>query len=205
MPRPGPRRHPVSRPAGADDERGYGPNPRSQPFRERHSRRAGSGAAWPPAEAAARFFEHDVGEGDYAYRYYGRNAESGAMRAGRAYGVPLGEDDELGRFQERGWFANRPEDPQGAPPPRRAGPRGYVRSDERIREQICERLADRADIDAADVSVAVNDGRVTLEGSVPHRQMKHRIDALCDDSPGVRGVDNRIRVARPPADAPRWY
>lgn len=198
MPRPGPRHRPVSATAAADDERGYGPNPRSQPFRQRHVRRAGSGAAWPPAEAAARFFEDDRDAEDYAYRYYGRNAEPGAMDRGRAYGVPTGE--EYG-----GWFGDHPEDSRSLHHSRRAGPRGYVRSDERIREEICERLADRADLDVDDVSVVVTQGRVTLEGSVPNRQMKHRIDALCDDSAGVREVDNRIRVARPPEDAPRWY
>ena len=196
MSRSGPRQRAAS--TSADDERGYGPNPRSQPFREGHARRAGSGAAWPPAEAATRFFDDSIGDDDYAYRYYGRNAEPWAVNAGGAYGGAAGDEYEA-------LFGDRPDDPRSMRRTRRAGPRGYLRSDERIREDICERLIDRADIDIGDVSVVVAGGRVTLEGSVADRQMKHRIDALCDDSPGVREVDNRIRVSRPPADAPRWY
>ncbi len=95
----------------------------------------------------------------------------------------------------------------GAPTPRSApsGPRNYRRSDERIREDICERLtiplerfdhAGRAHLDASDVSVTVRDGTVTLEGTVSARQMKHQIEDIVDGVAGVREIENRIRVPR---------
>jgi osmotically-inducible protein OsmY len=48
----------------------------------------------------------------------------------------------------------------------------------------------------SEVSVAVTDGTVVLEGTVPQRQMKYRIEDLSAACSGVKDVDNRIRVAR---------
>jgi osmotically-inducible protein OsmY len=79
-------------------------------------------------------------------------------------------------------------------------------SDERIREEICARLArpagrfdaseldDDEHLDASDVRVTVDAGKVTLEGTVPERRMKHYIEDLVDACPGVQDIDNRIRV-----------
>ncbi len=58
-------------------------------------------------------------------------------------------------------------------PHTRRGPKNYARSDERLRELICERLIQDLSIDVSDVSVEVQAGRVILEGSVPDRNMKH--------------------------------
>ncbi|HJV24637.1 MAG TPA: BON domain-containing protein [Aromatoleum sp.] len=83
----------------------------------------------------------------------------------------------------------------------RQGPRGYTRSDERIHEFICERLAQLHHLDVSDVSVTVSNGIVTLEGTVPDRGMKHRIEDTADSCWGVQNVENRIRVRRPDAQA----
>ncbi|WP_211166110.1 BON domain-containing protein [Azoarcus sp. TTM-91] len=77
----------------------------------------------------------------------------------------------------------------------RKGPRGYVRSDERIREFICERLAQHHRLDVSDVGVEVSNGCVTLEGTVPERSMKYAIEETADNCWGVRDVENHIRVA----------
>ena len=74
-------------------------------------------------------------------------------------------------------------------------PRGYERSDDRLRELACERLTD-ADLDASDIEVKVNQATVTLEGSVPARWMKHAAEDLVDDLGGVRDIQNRLRVGR---------
>jgi hypothetical protein len=75
------------------------------------------------------------------------------------------------------------------------GPRGYQRSDERMKEDISERLMASHYIDCSDVSVDVRGGKVVLEGSVPARNMKHAIEDLVDACPGVQDIDNRVRVA----------
>ncbi len=79
------------------------------------------------------------------------------------------------------------------------GPKGYERSDDRIREDVSDRLMYRDDIDSSEVSVSVASGKVTLDGTVPERRMKHAIEDLAEDCAGVKEVDNRIRVQRSPA------
>jgi osmotically-inducible protein OsmY len=78
----------------------------------------------------------------------------------------------------------------------RRGPKGYQRSDDRIREEIYEQLIQREHLDAEEVTVTVKDGNVTLEGTVPERRMKHEIEDIADQCIGVKDVDNKIRVKR---------
>lgn len=72
-------------------------------------------------------------------------------------------------------------------------PRGYERSDERLCELACERLTE-ADLDASDIEVKVEQGVVTLAGSVPARWMKHAAEDLIDDLGGARDIRNQLRV-----------
>ncbi|HEY1142118.1 MAG TPA: BON domain-containing protein [Lysobacter sp.] len=75
------------------------------------------------------------------------------------------------------------------------GPKNYRRSDERLTEDINERLTDDDDLDATEISVRVADGKVTLEGTVDQRWMKHRAEDIADACMGVKEVDNRIQVS----------
>ena len=81
------------------------------------------------------------------------------------------------------------------------GPRSYSRSDERLTEDLNEQLMHDDDIDASDISVRVEKGEVTLEGTVTERWMKHRAEDLAERCSGVNDVDNRIRVKKSGADA----
>jgi hypothetical protein len=76
------------------------------------------------------------------------------------------------------------------------GPRAYRRSDARITEDIYERLVGAEEIDSRDVTVGVQQGKVTLHGTVPERQMKHRIEDLAAACHGVEDIDNFVRVRR---------
>ena len=77
---------------------------------------------------------------------------------------------------------------------RGVGPRNYTRSDERIREDLNERLTEADDLDASGLTVEVSNGIVTLGGNVDQRWMKHRAEDLADSCSGVRDVRNQIRV-----------
>ncbi len=86
---------------------------------------------------------------------------------------------------------------QAAPAPVRRfppGPKGYRRSDERIREDLCERIMQTGHIDSSEVTVDVKGGQVLLEGTMPERWMKHTIENLADSCPGVKDIENKIRV-----------
>lgn len=77
---------------------------------------------------------------------------------------------------------------------RPAGPKNYTRSDERIREEVCERLTHAPTLDVSDVTVAVAGSVVTLTGTVDNRRMKYEIEDLVDDTYGVSDVVNQIHV-----------
>lgn len=76
------------------------------------------------------------------------------------------------------------------------GPKGYKRSDDRIREDVCDRLARHPAVDASEVEVHVKDGEVTLTGTVVDRRMKRLAEEIVEDIDGVHDVSNHIRVAR---------
>lgn len=77
---------------------------------------------------------------------------------------------------------------------RGVGPRDYKRSDDRIREDLNERLTEAHDLDASGLSVEVSDGVATLAGRVPERWMKHRAEDLAEACIGVTEVRNQILV-----------
>ena len=74
------------------------------------------------------------------------------------------------------------------------GPKGYRRSDERIKEDVNDRLSDDYYLDASDVEVAVSNTEVTLTGTVRNRNDKRRAEDLADSVSGVTNVENRLRV-----------
>jgi hypothetical protein len=76
------------------------------------------------------------------------------------------------------------------------GPKGYTRSDERIREDVCDRLSDDDEVDASEISVTVKGGEVTLEGTVTDRHSKHRAEDIAESVSGVRDVSNRLRTRK---------
>jgi osmotically-inducible protein OsmY len=74
------------------------------------------------------------------------------------------------------------------------GPKSYTRSDDRIKEDINDKLSDDPFIDASDIDVSVSNGEVTLTGTVDHRSTKRRAEDLAEAVSGVKNVENRIRV-----------
>ena len=76
------------------------------------------------------------------------------------------------------------------------GPRGYQRSDDRIREDINERLTDDAMIDASEIEVAVQNREVTLTGSVRDRNEKRRAEDIAEAVSGVGHVQNNLRIGQ---------
>jgi osmotically-inducible protein OsmY len=76
------------------------------------------------------------------------------------------------------------------------GPRGYKRSDERIREDINDRLTDDYYLDATDIEVSVHDCMVTLTGRVDSRSDKRRAEDLVESVSGVTEVSNQLRVGQ---------
>ena len=74
------------------------------------------------------------------------------------------------------------------------GPKNYVRSDERVFEDVCEALASQDTIDASEITVHVEKGDVTLDGSVSTAHMKELAEEAIVDLPGVKSVRNELRA-----------
>jgi osmotically-inducible protein OsmY len=78
------------------------------------------------------------------------------------------------------------------------GPKDYRRSDERLREIICERLTEDPFIDASEITVDVHNGEATVQGTVQARTQKYAIEDLILNVAGVTELHNRIRIAGSP-------
>jgi hypothetical protein len=76
------------------------------------------------------------------------------------------------------------------------GPKDYKRTDERVREDVCDRLSQDDEVDASDISVRVENGEVTLEGTTETRRQKHRAEEIAADVAGVSDVHNNVRVRK---------
>lgn len=103
------------------------------------------------------------------------------------------------RYFEEGGF-RRPEGVSGRGVVRRPGPhsgkgpKGWSRSDERIREEVSDRLQKDPEIDASEILVQVKGGVVTLEGSVDERRTRRWVEELVENCRGVIDVRNHLTV-----------
>lgn len=82
------------------------------------------------------------------------------------------------------------------------GPRGYIRSDQRIYEDICDRLTENPFIDPSDIEVRVDRGEVMLTGTVDSATELRQIEAICEEIVGVRHLHSRLALRSGAAGAP---
>ena len=76
------------------------------------------------------------------------------------------------------------------------GPKGYVRSDEKIQDEINDKLYHDSYVDASEIEVSVNAGEVTLTGTVNDKSTKRRAEDLAEEITGVSDVTNNLKVNR---------
>ncbi len=74
------------------------------------------------------------------------------------------------------------------------GPKGYTRTDEKLKDDINERLYHDSHIDASDIEVTVLNGEATLTGTVENKMIKRRIEDVIESVPGITDVENRLKV-----------
>jgi osmotically-inducible protein OsmY len=115
---------------------------------------------------------------------YGPSQGQGGYGAGSQY-QPGSESQRYGSQHDR-WSRGGPHAGKG--------PKGYSRSDDRIREDVSEALSQHGDIDASEIEVDVQNGEVTLSGTVSSREAKRAAEETAEGGSGVKDVQNRIRV-----------
>jgi osmotically-inducible protein OsmY len=154
---------------------------------------------------------YGYGGGGYGRDDYGRRYGEGWRGAQGAYG--RGRRGEERGFWDRAsdevssWFGDEDAERRRQMDERREGawhagggghrgrgPRGYTRSDERIREDVSDRLTDDHYVDASDIEVSVSSCEVTLSGLVSNRDERRRAEDIAEHVSGVRHVQNNLRV-----------
>jgi hypothetical protein len=147
-----------------------------------------------PGYAGGRSPSHNFGrrepvwEGRYGGDFGPSYADEGPPRWRDGYGGYGGGTRQVGYGQ----FGATPR-PESSFTGR--GPRGYRRGDDRIREDVCDRLSEHPGIDPSEVDVSIRDGEITLQGSVPDRWMKRMAEDVAEGVQGVRQVHNHLRTA----------
>ena len=68
-------------------------------------------------------------------------------------------------------------------------------SDQRVREDVVGVLKAIPGIDIGDVELRVAEGVVTLMGTVANPELWHRADNAVATVPGVKRVDNQLRLS----------
>ena len=74
------------------------------------------------------------------------------------------------------------------------GPKGYRRSDERIREEVSEALTRHPEIDAGEIEVQVKDAIVTLSGTIESRHIKRLAEDCVEEVLGIKDINNELRI-----------
>ena len=96
--------------------------------------------------------------------------------------------------RERGGYWRHYEGPRA--PYAGRGPKDYQRSDDRVREEICDCMTDDPMLDASEITVQVSNGEVMLSGTVPSREQKRRAEDVAERISGVKDVTNQLRISR---------
>lgn len=202
------RRYDLGRERDFGDSAGYGTGGSARDSRDVvGDDRTRGGASYGTGYDRERGYGGGYGAGPYTGRGdYDRSGSSGFGRGSRE------DDDDRGLFERAGdeirsWFGDdeaerrRERDAResgwGTQVNRGRGPRNYTRSDERIREDVNDRLTDDPHIDASDIEAAVSNREVTLSGMVGSRFEKRHAEDLAESVSGVTHVQNNLRVRQP--------
>jgi len=147
----------------------------------------GEGRSWFGDENAARRRQFDEQRGGYGGFYSSHERPGyGTSNYGRSdYGSNYGG---MSAGQTGGLYTGR-------------GPKGWKRGDERIMEDVCQRLTEHPGIDASDIEVKVENGEVTLTGTIEDRRIKRMAEDTAEDVSGVTEVHNQLRVKREGAES----
>jgi hypothetical protein len=167
---------------------------RAEPGRGRDWERWSQGGR-EPYSAGGRGAWGDYGE----HSTYGSSAGGwgyGRDESRRDFGRDYGRDWRRGGREERGPMERFGEKlKEGVRKLTGRGPKGYRRSDDRIRDDVSEQIA-RSWVNAENVEVKVEGGEVTLTGFVESREEKRAIEDVAEDVFGVEEVHNHLRLNR---------
>jgi len=150
---------------------------------------------------ADRLGGNDRGDrGGYGYSREDQRERGNYGSARDDYRERGGRDEQRGWWDRTSdevasWFGDKDAERRREEDHRGRGPKGYTRSDERIRDDISDRLTDDRHVDASELDVQVANGEVTLSGTVQSREERRRAEDIAESVSGVKHVQNSVRVA----------
>jgi osmotically-inducible protein OsmY len=148
-------------------------------------------------------YGQSFGQQDYARQDRGREryGQGGGQQGyGEGRGM-FGGNEPLQRVSEGEFERGHGAQSMGQGQHRGRGPKNYTRSDERIREDVNDRLSDDPWLDASEIEVQVSKCEVTLTGTVSSRDDKRRAEDIAEQVSGVKHVQNNVRVQQHGAGA----
>jgi len=116
------------------------------------------------------------------------------------YGSDLSSDIDESRFIDSdyslggGVVMKRTDLDHGFPDHFGKGPKGWVRSDQAILDELHCLLSSNPKVDATDITVLVDKGIVRLNGWVNSRQEKWLAEEIAEEVLGVTSVENNIHL-----------
>lgn len=164
-------------------ESAYDMDPYPTQNRSDYSYRAGDRNSYRDSRDS---FEDRAGYRDYSGERFG----SGSRYFGDFAGSRYGSYDDRHHDSEHRTMWESVKDFFGV------GPKGYSRSDERIREDVSDALTRDRAVDASEIEVDVKEGVVSLRGSVSDKWMKRRAEDCAEEITGVRDVRNELEIRR---------
>lgn len=178
---------------------GYSPNDPN-----RYSNPYPSASDYSPyrGEMGGENFPRGMNEQDFGYEWYGQPAyeHSGSSQGGyrRANYGQMGSYGGGGGWGGGGWSGSGGGSGggMGTMPYSGKSPKGYKRSDERIKEEVCDALMRASHLDPSDIEVTVANGEVTLKGEVCCRNDKRQVEDIAEGVLGVQDVHTNLRIKK---------
>lgn len=180
--------------AGGFGDPGYNTSGFSSP--DYGTSRVGPADDRSPSREPMPFSRERMGEHEHR-PIRGRSSRWGAGEYDRGYQSDYDRDyDRAYTGRDRSTTDTIYEDRWGTGPHTGRGPRGYQRSDERIRDEVSDRLMDHGHLDASAMEVSVQNGEVTLTGTAENRRAKRLAEDIAESVRGVKDVHNRLSVGK---------
>lgn len=157
------------------------------------------------ADTSSSYYGSSFGVAPLGMGSAGMGYAAGGYRSDRGYDQDRYSADRRGDhdrgFLERAgdeiasWFGDNDAARRREQDHRGSGPQNYARSDERILDDVCDRLTEDRYVDARDITVTVQEREVTLDGTVSSKAAKRRAEDCADHVSGVKHVQNNLRVS----------
>jgi len=184
--------------SGNDQRRGYAPSydrmfDKDSGYDSDYNRSYGKHSAYGTGYQDNNYRDRNEKRGDSNYGDWDRDRTGYSHKRGNRDWWDRATDEVASWFGDDDAERRREVDKRMGPH-RGKGPKGYTRSDERIKDDVNDRLSDDSFIDASEIDVTCEHCEVVLTGTVDTKEEKRRAEDIAERVSGVKNVENRLKV-----------